>query len=510
MLAEVSQFTLIRDKEEERRKEEERTAIAEDEKRTREQWLADEKREEREREQRELADREMRQREQEEDEREDRERRLRFFPPPPPRPTQNSAESQSAGREEAKSNHRSDDSESFDHFPHTSPLPLSASRSPERTHATMSASDGMQRRRSSIAGARRMSVTAAGGGLPAIGHQRHSSLLPALPSSPALSSTRTSTSSRSYRSSLAANSAFPVSQVRSRWQNAAGKTGKEHLARRFSLVAANDTTQQQLHSHQPHSHHTHTQITQQRQYQFHHQHPTMAAMLPAPIDPDSSLVATNYSHDPLHSTYLQQQREQRRTATAQVYDTVKKWLEEQEEERNNSATSEQRTQSLSFDPQLVTPFSSILAHQPYSPRSQRRHRRMKQQLPLSVSNPAVFAWMRRHAMVPRRTIDPSEEVKVTTTNTSTPHNTTPHYTALHYTIPHYTQYTTTPLRKSRAHLKRETLIGRLVCALNRTSYPLYQSLTPSLCVVLCVDCSTAPCSTSWMWTAAVCWTVVSC
>ena len=411
MLAEVSQFTLLRSKEDERRKEEERRLIADDEKRTREQWLADERREEREREEKEQADRERRLREQEEDEREDRERRLRFFPSPP-RPARDRAETDGAMLRSAvaDSSHGNDDSEAIDHFSHSSPLP--AARSPERSLAALSASDGSQRRRSSIAvGARRISLTA-GGGLPGIAHRRQSSLLP--PSSPSLSSTRTSTN-RSYRSSLSSTAAFPLSQVRSRWQNAAGKTGPEHLARRFSLVAANDTTQQQQHtSSQPHP-------SQQQQQQQHH-HPAMAAMLPAPIDPDSSLVATNYSHDPLHSSYLQQQREQRRSATAQVYDTVKRWLEEKEEEKN-AASSEgsdaQRssgTGSLSFDPQLVTPFSSILSHQPYSPRSQQRHHSMRQQLPLSVSNPAVFAWMRRHAIVPRRTIDPSEEVKVRPAN----------------------------------------------------------------------------------------------
>ena len=413
MLAEVSQFTLLRSKEEERRKEDERRAIAEEEKRTREQWLADEQRELREREEKEQADRERRQREREEDEREDRERRQRYFPSQqqPSRCARDRTETEGAMRGVGESTDRRDNSESSDLFSATSPLP--ATRSPERTYATLSASDVMPRRRSSIAAvaARRMSVAAAGG-LPGIGHRRHSSLLP--PSSPALSSARTSTTSRSYRSSLA-TSAFPLSQVRSRWQNAAGRTGKEHLARRFSLVAANDSAQQQP----PHLH----PATQQ---QPHYHQPAMAAMLPAPIDPDSSLVATNYSHDPLHSSYLQQQREQRRTATAQVYDTVKKWLEEQEEERTSTAAAavdsggapNDRAASLSFDPQLVTPFSSILAHQPYSPRSQQRHRSMRQRLPLSVSNPAVFAWMRRHAIVPRRTIDPSEEVKVSNRSNS--------------------------------------------------------------------------------------------
>ena len=439
MLAEVSQFTLVRNREEERRKEDERRAIAEDEKRTREQWLADERREEREREEKQLADAERRQREHEEDEREDRERSLRFFPPSPP--THSGREwDRDRGRMETPPDVQADaqvfdgrgnNSDVLDHFSQTGPL--LASRSPERTQASLSTSDGFSQRRLSsfIVGARRTSVTAAGG-LPGIGHRRQSSLLP--PSSPPLSSSRASTTSRSYRSSLVASSAFPISQSRSRWQNAAGKTGlgKEHLARRFSLVAANDTalTQQQQQQQR-----NSTQLAQP-QHQQPYQPPTMAAMLPAPIDPDSSLVATNYSHDPLHSTYLQQQREQRRTATAQVYDTVKKWLEEQEEEKRNvipvraavtaaggpgSSAFVDSTASLSFDPQLVTPFSSILAHQPYSPRSQQRHRTMRQQLPLSVSNPAVFAWMRRHAVVPRRTIDPSEEVKVRDTTQHSTH-----------------------------------------------------------------------------------------
>ena len=396
MLAEVSQFTLRRDADEERRKAEERRAIAEDEKRTREQWLADEQREEREREEKEQADRERRVREQEEDEREDRERRLRFFLAQPQR-----------GPEAADT--PSSLHEAVDQFSHISPL--GAAHSPERT-VGVSASDGAVRRRRSIAvGARRNSVTAAGE-LPSLAHRRHSSLLP--PASPALSSTRTSTH-RSYRSSLAA-SAFPLSQVRSRWQNAAGKTGKEHLARRFSLVAASDSTQSQ----QPTLHPAPASQSHSSQQS------DVAAMLPAPVDPDSSLVATNYSHDPLHSAYLQQQREQRRTATAQVYDTVKRWLEEREEEKRSvtpavPAAASARTSSMSFDQQLVTPFSSILANQPYSPRSQQRHRTMRQQLPLSVSNPAVFAWMRRHAIVPRRTIDPSEEVKVTHCTLQPPH-----------------------------------------------------------------------------------------
>ena len=418
MLAEVSQFTLIQNREEERRKADERRAIADDEKRSREQWLADERREEREREEKEQADMERRSREQEEDELEDRERRLRYFPPQQQqqhtRYNRDRTDAIAAVRGAAESTDTRDDSEAFDHFSHTSPLP--DSRSPERPQAaSLSASDTLPQRRSSLAMgvARRISVTAAGG-LPGLAHRRQSSLLP--PSSPALSSTRTSTTNRSYRSSLATSS-FPISQVRSRWQNAAGKTGKEHLARRFSLVAAHDSSQQP--QQQP-SHHP-TKSAQQPP-QSHYSHPAVSAMLPAPIDPDSSLVATNYSHDPLHSTYLQQQRQQRRTATAQVYDTVKKWLEEQEEEKRNitpvtaaggsHSAAADRAASLSFDPQLVTPFSSILAHQPYSPRTQQRHRSMRQQLPLSVSNPAVFAWMRRHAIVPRRTIDPSEEVKV--------------------------------------------------------------------------------------------------
>ena len=407
MLAEVSQFTLLRSKEAAAAKEDERRAIAEDERRTREQWLADERREQMDREEKEQADVERRQREQVEDEREDCERRLRFFPQPPRHESEQPVEQSAEAADERG------DGEASDHFSHTAPLPAALSRSPERSHATLSSLDGLQRRRSSIAvGARRISLIAAAGAS-GNGHRRRSSLLP--PASPTLSSSRTSTSRSSHRSSLAASAAFPLSQVRSRWQNAAGKTGAEHLARRFSLVAPAQPQQQNNHQHSTHQpQHQRSNAQSQPQYQ----HPALAAMLPSPIDPDSSLVATNYSHDPLHSTYLQRQREQRRTATAQVYDIVKRWLEEQEEERhaagNASGDAANRASSLSFDPELVTPFSSVLAHQPYSPRSQQRHRSMRQQLPLSVSNPAVFAWMRRHAIVPRRTIDPSEEVKVGT------------------------------------------------------------------------------------------------
>ena len=208
------------------------------------------------------------------------------------------------------------------------------------------------------------------------------------------------------RSSLFSQS-FSVAAVRSRWQSGAGMSGKEHLARRFSLVAPADAL--------PLAYQGKGQARRRSLLASHH----LAAMLPpAPSNSSSSppsLVATNSSHDPLHSPYLQQQREQRRHATAAVYDTVKRWLEEQEESKRTSSAEEgprgAGRPSLSLCDAAVTPFSSLLTRPPYSPRTLRRDVVMRQQLSLPLQSGAVMAWLKKHRIPPRRTIDPSSEVK---------------------------------------------------------------------------------------------------
>ena len=221
-------------------------------------------------------------------------------------------------------------------------------------------------------------------------------------------SSPSASSAPSSRSSLFSQH-FPVAQLRSRWQSGAGMSGKEHLARRFSLVVPADAL----------PHQGRGQSTRRSEVASYH----LAAMLPNAAathttSSSPSLVATNSSHDPLHSPYLQLQRQQRRHATEAVYDTVKRWLEEQEESKQRSSSTADdggrgRAQpSVGFsDDDGLSPFSSLLLHPPYSPRTLRRDGCMRQQLPLPVQSSAVFAWLKAHRIPPRRPIDPSSEVQ---------------------------------------------------------------------------------------------------
>ena len=388
MLADISLFTVTRRKAEEERKASERRQIAEEERRMRQQWLDDETRDSQD----------------------------------TPWQQQPGEEKQGEGGEEAAAGaDRRPSSSAAAALPAAHRLSTPAAAASSASAPLPPSSAQLLRRRSTTF----MLKPPLSQQTARLQQQRGSVfLLPtplqqaADPSSPQCESAACSAASQpSPHSSSTSPSLLPPAQLRSRWQNAAGKTGREHLARRFSLVAAADIAASSEAGGR-----VQTQ-PQPARPAARAARPDLSALLPPSVlASTTSLVATNSSHDPLHSAFLSAQRQQRRTGATAVFDTVKRWLEEQEECKQSiapaaaeagaaSASAAIARSSVAFTAEAVSPFSSLLLQPAYSPRTLRRHRDMRQQLPLSVSNSAVFSWMRRHAIVPRRPIDPSEEVK---------------------------------------------------------------------------------------------------